>query len=250
MLGDYICTDIGRESVIIVRQADGSVRAFPECLSAPRQSTCVPKDLGKAEQFQCMYHHWTYDLEGKIARIFPILDSFPQGAAARREGCRRCRVAEWGHFVWFSLNPDVEPLEDVSRGDTRSILNPYHFERMAWKRDFHDRMGLQLENLGRCVSRELSCAGHPPSAAMVSRRCERADRLLRQAFALSGTLCHGQSACRHAINHTARDRPHDAASAGMDPAGYEGRVSPISATTSSRFIRRNARSSRARIFPS
>ena len=44
--GDYICTDIGRESVIIVRQADGSLRAFPNvCLHRGRklrESICAP----------------------------------------------------------------------------------------------------------------------------------------------------------------------------------------------------------------
>ena len=36
--GDFIVTDIGRESVMLVRQADGGVRALLQCLPASRQS--------------------------------------------------------------------------------------------------------------------------------------------------------------------------------------------------------------------
>ena len=76
--GDYICTEIGRESVLLVRQPDGSVRAFPNvCLH--RGNRLRPEGRGNAERFQCMYHHWTYDRTGAICRI-PDLDTFPQGA--------------------------------------------------------------------------------------------------------------------------------------------------------------------------
>ena len=95
--------------MLIVRQQDGSVRAFPNvCLH--RGNKLRPEGLGNAEKFQCMYHHWTYGLDGAIERI-PDLDTFPQGGPpGMRLPSYPC--AEWGHFVWFSLNPDVEPLAD------------------------------------------------------------------------------------------------------------------------------------------
>src|SRR3546814_5029681 len=56
-----------------------------------------------------MYHHWTYGLGGKIERI-PDLDTFPQGCPpGARLPSYPC--GEWGGFVWYSLNPVVEPLE-------------------------------------------------------------------------------------------------------------------------------------------
>src|SRR3546814_10234222 len=65
--GDYFFTEIGKESVLIVRQHDGSVRAFPNvCLH--RGNRLRPEGLGNAENFRCMYHHWTYGLDGKIER--------------------------------------------------------------------------------------------------------------------------------------------------------------------------------------
>jgi phenylpropionate dioxygenase-like ring-hydroxylating dioxygenase large terminal subunit len=129
--GDYICTEIGKESVLIVRQQDGSVRAFPNvCLH--RGNKLRPEGRGNAENFRCMYHHWTYDLGGTITRI-PDMDTFPQGGppgmALKSYPCE-----EWGSFVWFSLNPDVEPLADFLSTMQQHIA-PYHAERMAWTRD-------------------------------------------------------------------------------------------------------------------
>src|SRR3546814_12046227 len=85
-----------------------SVRAFPNvCLH--RGNRLRPEGLGNAENFRCMYHHWTYGLDGKIERI-PDLDTFPQGCPpGARLPSYPC--GEWGGFVWDSLNPDEEPLE-------------------------------------------------------------------------------------------------------------------------------------------
>jgi phenylpropionate dioxygenase-like ring-hydroxylating dioxygenase large terminal subunit len=100
--GDYICTDIGPESVLLVRQHDGSVCAFHNvCLH--RGNRLRPEGRGNVEQFKCMYHHWAYGLDGRIAHI-PDLSSFPQvGPPGGRIQPLPC--AELGSFVWFSLNP-------------------------------------------------------------------------------------------------------------------------------------------------
>ena len=130
--GDYICTDIGKESVILVRQSDGSVRGFYNvCLH--RGNKLRPEGLGAAEEmFQCKYHHWTYDWTGKIVRI-PDLDTFPQGGPPCG-AIPEVKCGEWGSFVWFSLNPDPEPLEEFL-DPIPQHLDPYHFDRMAWTRD-------------------------------------------------------------------------------------------------------------------
>ena len=130
--GDYICTDIGKESVLIVRQHDRSVKAFYNvCLH--RGNRLRPEGVGKsAENFRCMYHHWTYGLDGAIEHI-PDRSSFPQGCPNGGR-IQPLPAGEWNSFVWFSLNPDVEPLETYLDPLPRH-LGPYHFERMRWVRD-------------------------------------------------------------------------------------------------------------------
>jgi len=129
--GDFVATEIGRESVLIVRQADGGVRAFYNvCLH--RGNRLRPTGAGSADSFKCQYHHWEYALDGSFKRI-PDLDTFPQGAPPCR-GLKQLPCAAWGGFVWFSLNPNVGPLEDFLDPVHRH-LDPYNFPKMALTRD-------------------------------------------------------------------------------------------------------------------
>jgi len=129
--GDFVATEIGRESVLIVRQADGGVRAFYNvCLH--RGNRLRPTGAGSADSFKCQYHHWEYALDGSFKRI-PDLDTFPQGAPPCR-GLKELPCAAWGGFVWFSLDPNVGPLEDFL-DPVHKHLDPYNFPQMALTRD-------------------------------------------------------------------------------------------------------------------
>jgi len=129
--GDFVATEIGRESVLLVRQADGGVRAFYNvCLH--RGNRLRPTGPGSADSFKCQYHHWEYALDGAFKRI-PDLDTFPQGAPPCR-GLKELPCAAWGGFVWFSLDPDVGPLQDFLDPVHRH-LDPYNFPQMALTRD-------------------------------------------------------------------------------------------------------------------
>ena len=129
--GDYISTEIGRESVLLVRQDDGTVRGFYNvCLH--RGNRLRPPGLGSADSFKCQYHHWEYNIDGAFKRI-PDLETFPQGAPPCR-GLVEVRCDTWGGFVWFSLNPDVDPLRDFLE-PMPLHLDPYNFPKMALTRD-------------------------------------------------------------------------------------------------------------------
>ncbi len=130
--GDYICTGIGRESILIVRQRDGGVRAFYN-VCQHRGNRLALEGLGSVrDSFRCAYHHWEYGLDGAITRI-PDLGTFPQGAPP----CGRIPELPcdtWGGFVWFSLDPGVMPLMEYL-GEIPQHLDPYNFHKMAMTRD-------------------------------------------------------------------------------------------------------------------
>ena len=78
--GDYVVTEIGRESIIMVRQKDGRIRAFYNVCQhrGNRLRPCGSGSSGASLTFKCQYHHWEYELDGSYHRI-PDLDTFPQG---------------------------------------------------------------------------------------------------------------------------------------------------------------------------
>ena len=128
--GDHITTDIGRESVILVRQKDGKIRGFYN-VCQHRGNRLRDCGLGSSATFVCQYHHWEYNLDGSLRRI-PDIDTFPQGKPSY--GLTELRCDTWGSFVWFTLDAEAPPLRDFLAPLT-GHLDPYQFHRMVQTRD-------------------------------------------------------------------------------------------------------------------
>ncbi len=233
--GDYICTDIGKESILLVRQPDLSVRAFHNvCLH--RGNRLRPEGLGNAENFRCLYHHWTYDLEGCITHI-PDLGTFPQGAppSGRIPGLK---CGEWGGFVWFTLNPDAPPLLDYL-DPIPQHLAPYQFEKMVWTRDITVEWDCNWKTSVDAFNESYHVQGIHPQLKWylddvnIQIDCyERHNRYLIPFAAISPRV-DLPSAIPPAIDEIMRK-------AGMDPADYEGRVSDIRVDVQ-KFMRANGK---------
>ena len=101
--GDYFATQMGRKPVVLVRDADGTVRVIRnQC--AHRGALVVATDKGNAPEFTCCYHGWTYHLDGRLKAV-PLNHGYPQGfdpkdpktrdaAGAAGEELSRLRVRE------------------------------------------------------------------------------------------------------------------------------------------------------------
>ncbi|KIC17149.1 aromatic ring-hydroxylating oxygenase subunit alpha [Leisingera sp. ANG-DT] len=63
--GDYFLFDYGPESVIVVRDREGEVRAHLNVCRHRGSRVCLEKQ-GTARVFSCPYHAWTFGLDGKL----------------------------------------------------------------------------------------------------------------------------------------------------------------------------------------
>ena len=131
--GDFIVTDIGRESIILVRQHDGTVRGFYNVCQHRGNSLaeCGVHKASESRTFKCQYHHWEYELDGSFHRI-PDLDTFEQGAPPY--ALTPVTVDTWAGFVWFTLNANPPPLREFLAPIDRH-LEPYQFHKMVQTRD-------------------------------------------------------------------------------------------------------------------
>jgi phenylpropionate dioxygenase-like ring-hydroxylating dioxygenase large terminal subunit len=131
--GDFIVTDIGPESILIVRQKDGRIRAFYNVCQhrGNRLRPCGLGTTGEALSFKCQYHHWEYELDGGYRRI-PDIDTFPQGKPPY--GLTEVACDTWGSFVWLSLNANPPPLREFLEPIPQH-LDPYQFHKMVQTRD-------------------------------------------------------------------------------------------------------------------
>ncbi|MPY69779.1 MAG: Rieske 2Fe-2S domain-containing protein, partial [Alphaproteobacteria bacterium] len=73
--GDFITTEIGRQPVIVVRGADGAIRVLLNRCSH-RGAKVANEPCGHAERLTCLYHGWSYDLDGALAAVPDCLAGF------------------------------------------------------------------------------------------------------------------------------------------------------------------------------
>jgi Rieske 2Fe-2S family protein len=62
--GQFRTVQVGRESVLVSRARDGGVRAFLNICRHRGARLCTEESGEVRRAFQCVYHAWTYDLDG------------------------------------------------------------------------------------------------------------------------------------------------------------------------------------------
>ncbi len=137
--GDFITYDIGPDSVIVVRQADGSLAAFHNvCPHRGRKLVDTPAGMrnarGHRTNFICGYHGWTFGIEGENKYI-QHEDDWQGSLCSGAADLGPVRVGTWGGWIWISLAPEGESLEDYL-GVIPEMLDPYELQNMRarWRK--------------------------------------------------------------------------------------------------------------------
>ena len=107
--GDYIVHDFMHESVMIVKQSDGSLRAFYN-VCAHRGQRLVWND-GQQDAFHCPYHGWVFGTDG-VLQVAPDRDDFPQGDPCGSRSLVEVPCDTWLGFVWYSMDPEAPSLAE------------------------------------------------------------------------------------------------------------------------------------------
>ena len=110
--GDYYCTQIARQSVVLSRHKDGKVYVLHN-RCGHRGAKVLSEGRGNAKVFTCMYHGWSFRPNGDLAGV-PMRGDFPEAPLKEPQfGMRRLpRVESYRGFVFASFNADVMPLLD------------------------------------------------------------------------------------------------------------------------------------------
>jgi Rieske 2Fe-2S family protein len=124
--GAFRTVEVGRESVLIVRNASGEANAFLNVCRHRGARICLEESGQVKRSIRCGYHAWTYDLDGALVAA-PNLVKMPDLDRAEF-GLRRVAAREWLGYVWVCLADSPPSFEDdvmgavVTRlGDVESI---------------------------------------------------------------------------------------------------------------------------------
>jgi phenylpropionate dioxygenase-like ring-hydroxylating dioxygenase large terminal subunit len=109
--GDFRVTDIGLQSVIMVRDDDGKVQLLMNRCTHRANAVCQI-ERGNAKIFRCAYHGWTFRNTGELASVtYP--DRYDPSFRKEENGLRKVpRMAIYRGFVFGSLSPAGITLEE------------------------------------------------------------------------------------------------------------------------------------------
>ena len=111
--GDYFWNHIGRQPVVVWRQADGTLNGIINACSH-RAAILTPFKHANAKTLTCRFHGWTYASDGRCLKMRNEESGFVPGTLDRAKfGLKPLARLESAHgFVFGCLKPDVPPLKE------------------------------------------------------------------------------------------------------------------------------------------
>lgn len=131
--GDWVKYDLGRESFVITRGADGALRAFYN-VCRHRGNRLAVKDGGCQRKFTCSFHGWQWNVEGMLARITDKSAFRPESLAGSNLDLVPVRVETWAGFVFLNMDPKAPTLMEFL-GDIPDVMKSYQMDRMHLVKD-------------------------------------------------------------------------------------------------------------------
>ena len=123
--GDWQMEEVGPESVIMVRQEDGSVKAFYN-VCQHRGNPLVDDEKGSVKRFVCKYHSWAFMPDGEL-NFAPDRHDFPDGDPCGKVRLEELRCETFAGFIWVNMDPDCVSL--------REYLGPIWDDWSRWEID-------------------------------------------------------------------------------------------------------------------
>jgi Rieske 2Fe-2S family protein len=109
--GAYRLANVAGESLIVVRDRSGEVRAHYNVCRHRGTRLCTESQGTFSETIQCPYHAWTYRLDGRLIGA-PHMTGTPDFSIADYP-LHSAALSEWEGFLFVHLGANPEPLADV-----------------------------------------------------------------------------------------------------------------------------------------
>jgi len=131
--GSYYVFDVVRDSILLVRQASGEIKAYHNvCQHRGRRLKDGCGQIGKS--IFCRFHGWSWNIDGSIQRVVSRDEwngcpDFTDSDLALSE----VRVDCWAGWVFINMSPDAPPLLEYL-GEVPEYLDCFELEktRLTW----------------------------------------------------------------------------------------------------------------------
>jgi Rieske 2Fe-2S family protein len=145
--GSYLVFDFDAESVLVLRDAAGQIRAFHNHCRHRGTRLCTDPAGTLGAAIQCPYHAWTYGLDGAL-RAAPNMTDVA-GFDRADYPLHPVALAEWRGFLFLNLGAEPEPFAEALRPlqdrfehwrleELRSVHQTVYEVDSNWKLFFHN----------------------------------------------------------------------------------------------------------------
>jgi len=114
--GDYKTTFLGETPIIVTRGKDGEIHAMLNRCAHRGNLVCL-KRQGNENLLTCVYHSWSYDLQGNLKSVafrrgIAGKGGMPEDFRLEDHGLRKVRTDHFAGLVFGTLSEETPPLAD------------------------------------------------------------------------------------------------------------------------------------------
>jgi Rieske 2Fe-2S family protein len=106
--GDYLLADVAGESLIVLRDQTGTLRAFYNVCRHRGTRLCETPRGAFSETIQCQYHAWTYALDGRLIGAPHMHEA--EGFDKRDYPLHAVPLETWEGFLFVNLERGAAPF--------------------------------------------------------------------------------------------------------------------------------------------
>ncbi len=127
--GDYLATDVAGIPIIVVRDREGTVRAFAN--SCRHRGTQLLTGEGNCRAIVCPYHNWAFDLDGECVSATGMEEAI--GFDKKDHALVPLRLESWAGLLFVNFDTEAESLLDYL-GDLPDHLAAYDLPNLVTTR--------------------------------------------------------------------------------------------------------------------
>ncbi len=145
--GNYFLFELERESVIVLRDGAGEIRAFHNHCRHRGSKLCHDATGALDATIQCPYHAWTYGLDGALRNVptmSEVADFDPSNYPLHRVA-----LTNWQGFLFINLSRQPQPFAEAMPGligrfeqwrtaELRAVDHKVYKVDANWKLIFHN----------------------------------------------------------------------------------------------------------------